>query len=235
VTPQSPPPRLRLPFKVEHKLPFKLLQEERQERRDNTPSDAIRARQQAWIDALKKQARDNINSEYESLRISWTNRYKRPKYDHFDEYTLEEVVLENWEQFYFENPDHLELKGISKKINERTKNTYYVTGDPVIDALEREFSEGRVPDLQAAFGHIKNGQDIFRSPVFKGRGGQEIVPVQRPEVVKKNEKGEKITEAGTRVEHDNYNSDEWLKEALAGDDVLRRMAEKMKKVTDAKL
>lgn len=229
--PTLPP---KLPFKVEHRLPFKTLHEEQAERREKRADAKFTARQEAWIAAIKHQARENLKGG-EHLRISWVKRYRRPRYDHFDEYTIEEMLLETWEQYYLDNPNHLELKGIHKRINEKTKYSYYVTGDPLIDALEKQFAEGKVPDLQAAFGHIKNGQDIFRSPVFKGRGGQEIVPVQRPEVVKKNEKGEKITEAGARIEHDNYNSDEWVKEALDDDPVLKAMAAKIKKVTDAKV
>ena len=229
------PPHLKLPFKVEYHLPFKPLHEERDERQKTETNQEFMLRQEAWLEDIKKQARDNLDRDVERLRISWTNRYNRPRHDRYEDYTMEEILLETWEQHYFENPNSLELKGISKKVNPRTKYSYYVTGDPVIDGLEQEFAEGRTPDLEKAFGHIKNGPDIFRSPIFQGRGGQPVVPIQRPEVVKKNEKGEKITEAGTRVEHDDFRSDQWVRDALDDDPVLKAMAAKLQKVTDAKV
>lgn len=227
------PPTVALPFKVDHSLPFEIP--------SPPPTSAeIEARNneqailQQWLDDLKAQARANLKNDYEFLRINWQNRFNRPKYDSFDEYTTEEMLLETWEQWYFENPSSLDLKGISKKVNARTGYKYYETGDPVLDELERQFSEGKLPDLEAALGHIKNGENIFNSPVFKGQGGQPVIPkTKAPEVVHKNQKGEKISEAGSKIQHDNFDSDEWLNEALQEDPVMKAWEAKMKGLNDA--
>lgn len=226
-----PPPHLKLPFNIDVRLPFKPLHEERREQEESRVDHASNARQEAWLDGIKQQARFNVGTELGALRIAWVHRYSIPKHQNIDDYTLEELLLEAWEQHYHENPRSIELQGIVKRINQQTKYAYYVTGDPVIDALEKEFSEGKTPDLQAAFGHIKDGQDIFRSPLFKGRAGEVITPRTVPEVMKKNEKGEKVNSAGAAVEHDNYQTDQWVKDALEDDPVLKAMAEKIKSIS----
>ena len=121
------PPHLNLPFKVEHKLPFEPLKPVnwRQLEEEKKLEEELRERQQQWLDGIKSLARDNLKDDFEYLRISWHNKYKRPKHENFSEYTLEELLLEAWEQHYIANPDNLELKGIHKKINQRTGYKYY--------------------------------------------------------------------------------------------------------------
>lgn len=226
------PPNLKLPFKVNHKLPFDPLRPKKLKKDPGVEEKKeVEARLQAWLDSIKQQARDNIKNDFEYIRIAWHNRWGIPKHPHFNDYTQEEAILESWEQFYFDNPDSLEMKGIIKKQDPNTGYKYYQTGDPVIDELEKVFASGGIPDLEKAFGHIKNGESIWKHPVFQG--GKHVPSEPTPKVVKKNEKGEKITEAGTKLEHDNFKSDDWVKEALQNDPVLQSWEQKMKKVTDA--
>lgn len=193
------------------------------------------ASQKEYIEGIKSQARDNINNSYEYMRIAWQSKYQRPRYEKWDDYTPEEMILEAWEQWYLDNPDALELKGIIKKKNPKTGYTYYSTGDPLIDELEKAFSRGETPDLISAFGHIKGGKDIFRSPVFvhsentvRGNSiGEAEAPRKGYEGVQENRKGEKIDVAGAKVKHDDFTSDEWIKDALNEDPVLKAMQEKL--------
>jgi hypothetical protein len=217
----------KLPFKVEVKLPFKPLHVERKENQEEEAQKKAQAEfepiQEAWSSAIKQIARKNIQNGFEYQRIEWINRFKKPKYEDFGEYTREEATLESWEQHLYENPRDLENQGISQKKNPKTGYKYYTTGDALIDDLEKQFSEGKVPDLDKAFGHIKNGADFFRT-YYGGKISTDVAFKQ----VKKDASGEKISEAGTRVEVDNYKkSDEWLSEALSDDPVLKKMAEKL--------
>ena len=223
----------KLPFKVELRNPF-------------IEADEYKSRQrydyifQEYVRLLKDKARKNLESN-EQLRVAWSARFKRPMFDHFDEYTPELAMLEAWEQFYYENPDHLEMKGIHKMKNAKTGYTYYKTGDSTIDRLEEAFSRGETPDLEAEFGDIKGGSDIFRENIFVHQhesaeqgfeAGQKVAPRTGYQGVKEDASGAKLTVAGTKIQHDDYKSDQWLKEALEEDPVLKMMAEKMG-VTDA--
>ena len=99
------------------------------------------------IENLKKQARSHLQDNTESLRIAWQHRWKRPLHHDFKDYTMEELIIELHEQFYLENPDAIESQGIYKKKNPKTGITYYETGDPVLDELEREFGEDIFHDM----------------------------------------------------------------------------------------
>jgi len=209
------------------KLPFKPLHQEQAEKKQRQEFEIEAKKYQEthilWVESIKKLARQNINNDMQYMRIAWTNRFGIPKYQAPDEYTPEEMLLETWEQYYYENPANLEMNGIFQRKNSATGYKYYVTGDPVIDALEKEFAEGKVPDLEKAFGHIKNGPDFFRSYYRNNIPAEKLY-----QDVKKNEKGEKISEAGTKVEVDQYKgSDEWVKDALTEDPVMKLMAEKL--------
>jgi len=195
----------------------------------------IEARTLAWVDSLKKQARDNLNKDFEYLRISWTSKFKIPRYQSFNDYTPEEIILETWEQFYFEHPDSLELKGINKKKNTKTGYTYYSTGDALLDQFEEAFGRGETPDL-SALNNSETGKDIFREPVFThtehvvggdARPGDVVIPRKGFEGVQENEKGEKITVAGAKIQHEDYSSEEWLKKALQEDPGLKAIADKI--------
>jgi len=180
-----------------------------------------------WIDGIKQKARQNLDDGWERARIEYTARFKIPRYNSFDLYTPEEALLELWEQHYWENPDSLDLKGIIKKADEKTGYFYYQTGDPLIDELEEAFGRGEVPDMEKAFAHIKDGPDIFEMETFQTQKGQAIAARTRFEGMQTNEKGETITAAGTKVKHCDYSSEEWMKNALDEDPVLKKMAEKM--------
>lgn len=212
------PPEINLPFKVEARLPFTKGNDESIEQKAIT-------RQQLWLEQIKRQARENLNIETEYLRISWVNRYKIPMHKDFGDYTPEEMLLEAWEQFYYEHPDHLEMKNIFKRKNPKTGYAYYKTGDPVLDELEEAFGRGETPDLSII--DVAPGPDIFRSAVFQSNDGRVIRPRTGLQGVQENEKGEKITVAGAKVEHENFqSSDDWVKEMLKGDPTLQMLAEK---------
>ena len=71
------------------------------------------------------------------LKIWWIKKYQQsPKSDEFNAYTLWELLVEFFEDFYLERPEEA-----------HTGNTPYVTGDPVIDKWEHEISQGLTPDL----------------------------------------------------------------------------------------
>lgn len=217
----------KLPFNPKLKLPFKPLEVERRERKEAEELKKAEAEftpiHEAWLAEIKKIARTNLRNGFEYQRIEWVNRFKIPKYNSFEEYTREEATLESWEQYLFEHPQDLENQGISQKNNPKTGYKYYSTGDPLIDELERQFSEGKTPDLEKAFGHIKNGPEFFRSYY-----GAKVPVAETLKNVKKDSTGAKISEAGTKIQVDDYKkSDEWLKEALEEDPVLKAMAEKL--------
>jgi len=157
-----------------------------------------------YADQLKKQARDNVQHPEERLRIAWQHRWKRPLYESYLDYTPEELIVELHEQYFYENPDALENQGLFKKRNPKTNLVYYETGDPTLDALEKEFGEGKVPDLQRVFGDIKDGKDIFDE-------------VRRKPFVSKDKKDEKIRQA------DNFKSNEWLDSAKEEDPFIQKM------------
>ena len=201
----------------------------------SSPSLEELIEQQAkWVSELKKQARDNLGLNTEYMRISWSNRYKIPRHTVFGDYTPEELVLESWEQYYFETPNSLDLKGIHQKVNAKTGLKYYQTGDPVIDAFEEAFSRGETPDM-SSLNQYKGGQDIFRSPVFHhtqktpygANPGDTVTPRKGLQGVQETASGDKITVAGAKVEHDDYSSDAWVKQALEDDPALRALSEKI--------
>lgn len=188
-----------------------------------------------WLEEIKKQARANLDNGYEYLRISWHQRWNKPKYDKFEDYTPEEAVIETWEQYYLSNPDSIELKGIYKRKNKKTGYSYYVTGDPLLDKMEEAFGRGETPDLRIL--DRKGGKDIFRAPVFThtenvvgGRGsiGDTFAPRSGGQGVQINKEGDKISASGSKIKHDDYkNSDDWIKDMLKDDPGLAAIAEKL--------
>ena len=156
------------------------------------------------IENLKKQARSHLQDNTESLRIAWQHRWKRPLHHDFKDYTMEELIIELHEQFYLENPDAIESQGIYKKKNPKTGITYYETGDPVLDELEREFGEGRVPDMNKVFQHIDTGKDIFHDMIPKP-------------VVQTEDKSETIHQA------DHFKTDDWISDAKKDDPFIQKM------------
>lgn len=95
-------------------------------------------REKIWVLSVKKKAISNYNNEVERMRIAWVNKFKIPKYRHHDEYTLEEMLLESWEQFYFENPNHLENQRDLQKEGLKKLGTLITKRAMFIDALEKE-------------------------------------------------------------------------------------------------
>lgn len=184
----------------------------------------------SWLDGLKAQARENLKSS-ESIRIAWTARFKIPRHPSYDDYTPEEVLLELWEQFYFENPESVELQGIHRRRNAQTGYVYYATGDPLLDELEEAFGRGERPDLSTLNGP-GGGRDVFREPVFvhseRGPGfkaGQPIAPQSGLQGVQESADGAKITAGGAKVHHTDFTSDDWLKAKLEDDVALKAFAE----------
>jgi len=225
---QPKPPKL--PFKVEIRLPFP-------DQREKGRIERVKSRHEAWLVEIKKKARENLELGSEQIRIAWTHRFQRPRYDSFDEYTPEEITLEMWEQWYYEHPESLEIKGIFKKRNSSTGYSYYETGDPLIDSLEQAFGRGETPDLEEVFGHIQGGKDIFRDAVFEHdqssgvqgfQAGEKVAPRSGYEGVQENEKGEMVAVDGTKVSHDDYSSDEWVASALKEDPILKAFEEKLR-------
>lgn len=185
-----------------------------------------------WLEGLKKEARNNLESG-ESIRIAWTNRYKIPRYPRYDQYTPEEVLVELWEQYYFEHPDSVEMHGIIKRRNAQTGYSYYRTGDPLLDQFEEAFGRGECPDM-SVLNNGGGGVDIFREPVFvhteRGPGfkpGQPVAPQQGLEGVQETKDGAKLTAGGAKVHHTDFSSDDWLKAKLDDDVALRALADKL--------
>lgn len=160
------------------------------------------------------------------MRIAWQNRFKIPRHPNFSDYTPEEMVLESWEQFLYENPKHLENTGISKKRNPKTGAAYFTCGDPVIDELERLFGEGITPNLNDYLTVKGNAPDIFRSPLFVKKDGEVVVPVTKPENIIVNEKGQTVTENGAKAEQVDFDKVDWDK-AMDEDPVLKQLAGKL--------
>jgi len=169
-------------------------------------------------------ARKNLNDPYERLRISWQNKYGIPTHQRWEDYTPEEAVLEAWEQHLYENPKSLEAHGIDKAVNQETGEKYYITGDPVIDELERAFGRGEDPDLNAAFSGQDTGVDISRLPLWVDDGGSQHVPNTQAPRFEYNEHGEKVSDSGGKVDVANFQSDDWVKQALDDDPILKNLA-----------
>jgi hypothetical protein len=180
-----------------------------------------------WFDDIKQQARDNLNNFWERARIEWSARFNLPKYDKFEKYSREELLCELWEHFYLENPEHLDLKGMFKKVDEDTGYTYYVTGDPLIDELERSFGKGVVPDLNEAFKDDSKAKLIWEEPVFEDEEGNKLSASGRLDNAPENKSGKFITRAGTQAHKTDFTSDDWLDEALKEDPVIKSMKEKL--------
>lgn len=187
------------------------------------------ARHNQWLDALKDIARHNAQDDFQRLRIAWQIRFGVPRHSHFDDYAPEELIVEMWEIYYFENPNDLALKGIHKKVNPKTGYSYYETGDPIIDALEKQFSTGETPDLAEAFAGIKHGPSIWKAAAFTDKDGNTI-SAQRSASVQPEAKTEKMPDATSHST--DFTSDAWLKDAFAEDATLKAMAERMG-ITDA--
>ena len=67
----------------------------------------------------------------------WTKKYRKsPKSDEFNSYTLWELFVEFFEDYYEREPQEAHESGAP-----------HITGDPVIDKWERELAQGLVPDL----------------------------------------------------------------------------------------
>jgi len=193
----------------------------------NMPEDQFSA--EDWLEGIKHQARDNLDNFWERARIEWSARFKTPKYDRFEEYSRDELLCELWEQYYLENPDNIELKGINKKKDSRTGYTYYVTGDPVIDELERSFAAGIVPDMNKAFSYTETGdaKRIWEEPIFETNDGEKVNASGRFDHLKKTADGKLTTPMGTSVHRTDFASDDWLNDALNDDPVLKAMKEKL--------
>lgn len=218
-----------LPFSLRRALPFKVAPVVFRPAAEVATADRAF---NGWLEGIKRQARDNLESG-ESTRIAWSVRFKTPRYPSVDDYTLEELLLELWEQFYFETPDSVELKGITKRRNPQTGYTYYVTGDPLLDQFEEAFGRGERPDMSILDGP-GGGPDVFREPVFvhdkAGPGfapGQAFAPEQGLQGVRETADGAKITAGGAKVTHTDFSNDDWIKAKLGDDDVLKALASKL--------
>ena len=87
---------LQLPFKIEKPvLPWVNSQDQ----------IAHTEQHNSWLDTLKSVARRNAQDGFQRLRIAWQIRFGVPRYAHFDDYTTEELIIEMWEIYYFENPN----------------------------------------------------------------------------------------------------------------------------------
>lgn len=197
------------------------------------PARAERPDHDPALEAIKKLARDNLETE-ELVRIAWTNRFKVPRYPSFDHYTPEEALLELWEQHFYENPNAVDFAGIHKRKNRATGISYYVTGDPVLDELEAAFGRGERPDMSVLNGK-GGGRDVFRAPVFthsqRGPGfeaGQAVAPHSGLQGVQEGPDGAKITAGGAKVTHTDFTSDDWLKASLEEDSGLKAFADLLK-------
>lgn len=161
-----------------------------------------------WADAIKERAVTNLSNDYERLRIQWQTQFNRPRYDHFLDYTDEELIQEAWEIYFYNHPDDIRTKNVKKRYNKETGAVYYQVGDEIIDQLEEAFSRGDTPDLDAAFSFVEDGPSIWSMPWFDGAPA-EIMGDESDEI--------KIDFAG----------EDWLKQGIDDDPVLRAMAAKL--------
>jgi len=175
-------------------------------------------KRQEYVQAIKKRAKDNLNLENEYLRISRSNKFKIPLKPDFNEYTPEQKLLEAWEQFYYENPDHLEMKGISKKKNAETGLTYYETGDPVIDEMEKAFSRGEFPNMSSLL-PAKEAPSAGSMPIFETIDGKKVSAPIHAEV-------RANSNVDAKIDHEDFTSDAWVKGALEDDPVLKKLSER---------
>lgn len=184
-----------------------------------------------WLEEIKRQAKDNVQNGYESVRVAWSARWKKPRYERFEQYTPEEALLELWEQFYYENPKNVELAGIYKRTNAQTGYAYYKTGDPMLDALEEAFGRGECPDLSVL--NCPEGKDIWRERIFEHDKKNictpegAVVPARVGfQGVRKTKDGEKINEVtGAKIKGTDFTNDEWLKD-FEEDEFLKQLAAK---------
>lgn len=201
--------KVKLPFEVNRPTLFK-------DKRPDPPEYDT----EKWLNDIKAQARANVSHGYESVRIAWTAQFNRPKYDRFEDYTPEEALLEVWEQYYFKNPDSLEMQGLSKRVHAQTRQKFYVTGDPVIDAIEEAFAKGEMPDLSVL--QTQDGENIFKSNVFGKSGKLNAAVGEQAE-----SKSEKMEQASSKVSVDNFKSNNWISDALDDDPEMKAMFEKL--------
>jgi len=181
-----------------------------------------------WIEGVKLQARKNLEDFWERSRIEWCSRFKIPKYDKFEKYSREELLCELYEQFYLDNPDNLELKGVHKKVDAETGLSYYVTGDAVIDEMERTFAKGVVPDMDDVFGRrMEEAKRIWDEPIFETEEGTKISASILQDGAPKDGSGKFVTQAGTSAHKTDFSSDDWLEDALKDDPVIKAMKENM--------
>jgi hypothetical protein len=88
---------------------------------------------------MKQQARDNLTRD--SLRRWWCKKYQLPPTsDEYLRYTLEQMFIEYWEDYYEQHPHEVLESG----------NVRFVTEDPTINAWEEQLAKGEEPDLSAA-------------------------------------------------------------------------------------
>jgi hypothetical protein len=192
-----------------------------------TDTRSLEEKQEAWVDSIKFLARQNLENDKQAMRIAWQNRFKKSTHEKFEDYTPEELLLESWEQFFYENPDHRETHGLSKLKSKKTGKTYFKSGSKQIDDLEAAFARGEAPDLNAVDWGIKESQDIFRAPVFYKEGEEApVTPLQGPETFVKNAAGQYSDGMGNEVEYSDFKNDDWLLEAMGKDDTLSRLQEK---------
>jgi len=80
------------------------------------------------------------------LRRWWARKYRLPPTsDEYLRYTPEELLVEFFEDYFESQPDQQLRRGV----DERSGQTYFVTGDPDIDQWEREVAAGHEPDYDA--------------------------------------------------------------------------------------
>lgn len=91
---------------------------------------------------LQRWARSNL--QHERLRRWWCKKYNLPPTDpRYLAYTREQLFVEFLEDKYEADP--------AASFEETDAHVQFVTGDPVIDQLERDLAEGKEIDLDKAF------------------------------------------------------------------------------------
>lgn len=72
------------------------------------------------------------------MRIWWTKKYqKSPQSNEFKGYTIFELLVEFFEDYYDQNPEKLRELDLP----------FLSTGDEFVDKWEKEISQGIVPDI----------------------------------------------------------------------------------------
>ena len=111
------------------------------------------------MERLRSQAKKNLQTNEYRIRKWWVDKYNRPTNDPlFQQRSWAEWQLEMYEDMWVQrdqlveslNRGDVESKSVMPAItalNKVLEDGEMVTGDPLIDKWEKEWAEGKTPDL----------------------------------------------------------------------------------------